>query len=184
MATATSIKSGKGNVDGVVSELSAAFTVKEGHEEQMREAVARFGAGMRKAPPELMQRIGLRNARLVLFENDHRLMWCSSFESDWDPYVDDGLSLIGISTWADWLQHTDAWRSDVGEATHAEVKEFLQSAQVQALAFVDVLRDATVPQIRKGQRVSQAFQQVLEDPAAEQALAHPALAPLLDQAAD
>jgi hypothetical protein len=164
--------------------LSAAFTVKEGHEEQMREAVARFGEGMRNAPPQLMQRIGLRHARLIMFDNDRRLMWCSSFETDWDPYVDDGLELIGVATWADWLQHTGEWQSDIAEASNAEVKAFLQSAQVRAGAFTDVLSDQTVPQIRKGQRVNEAFQQVLDDPAAEQALAQPALAPLLEQAAD
>jgi hypothetical protein len=38
-------------------------------------------------------------------------------------------------------------------------------------------------QIIKGQLLDMAFQQVLDDPAAEQALSHPALKPLLDLAA-
>ena len=41
-----------------------------------------------------------------------------------------------------------------------------------------------MPEIVKGQRVNAAFQRVLDDPAAEEALAHPALKPLLDEAAD
>jgi predicted type IV restriction endonuclease len=41
-----------------------------------------------------------------------------------------------------------------------------------------------MPQIKKAQRLQQAFQQVLDDPAAEEALKHPALKPLLVQAAD
>jgi len=40
-----------------------------------------------------------------------------------------------------------------------------------------------VKEIRKAQRVNQAFQRVLDDPAAE-ALQHPALRPLLDEATD
>ena len=41
-----------------------------------------------------------------------------------------------------------------------------------------------MPQVTKAARVDQAFQQVLDDPAAAQALqASPALKPLLDQAA-
>jgi hypothetical protein len=42
----------------------------------------------------------------------------------------------------------------------------------------------TMTQIFKAQRLQEAFQQVLDDPAAEEALQHPALKPLLEQAAD
>jgi hypothetical protein len=41
-----------------------------------------------------------------------------------------------------------------------------------------------VKEIRKAQRVNRAFQQVLDDPGAAEALQHPALRPLLDEAAD
>jgi hypothetical protein len=49
---------------------------------------------------------------------------------------------------------------------------------------LDVLSDQTVPQIRKAQGLERAFEQVLNDPSAEQALKQPALRPLLEQAAD
>ena len=39
-------------------------------------------------------------------------------------------------------------------------------------------------EIRKAERVNAAFQQVLDDPDAEDALQHPALKPLLDEAAE
>ena len=42
----------------------------------------------------------------------------------------------------------------------------------------------TVKEIRKAERVNRAFQQVLDDPEAAEALQHPALKPLLDEAAD
>jgi hypothetical protein len=41
-----------------------------------------------------------------------------------------------------------------------------------------------VKEIRKALRVNQAFQRVLDDPRAAEALRHPALNPLLDEAAD
>jgi hypothetical protein len=41
-----------------------------------------------------------------------------------------------------------------------------------------------VKQIRKALRVNEAFQRVLDDPGAADALRHPALKPLLDEAAD
>ena len=42
----------------------------------------------------------------------------------------------------------------------------------------------TVKEIRKAERVNAAFQRVLDHPDAEEALQHPALKPLLEQAAD
>jgi hypothetical protein len=41
-----------------------------------------------------------------------------------------------------------------------------------------------MPEIVKAQRLQEAFQQVLDDPGAAEALQHPALKPLLEQAAD
>ncbi len=42
----------------------------------------------------------------------------------------------------------------------------------------------TVKEIRKALRVNEAFQQVLDDPGAADALRHPVLKPLLNEAAD
>ena len=41
-----------------------------------------------------------------------------------------------------------------------------------------------VKEVRKAQRVNAAFQPVLDHPGAGEALKHPALKPLLDEAAD
>lgn len=45
------------------------------------------------------------------------------------------------------------------------------------------ISDGSVKEIQKAQRLQKAFQQVLDDPKAAQALEHPALKPLLDEAA-
>ena len=65
-----------------------------------------------------------------------------------------------------------------------ELKQLLQYTQVRAVWYFNDLASLTVPQIKKAVRVDRAFQRVLDDPAAEQALAQPALAPLLAEAAD
>jgi len=58
----------------------------------------------------------------------------------------------------------------------------LVAAQIEVDVFANT-DDASVQEIRKALRVQKAFQQVLDDPEAEQALQHPALKPLLDEAA-
>ena len=65
----------------------------------------------------------------------------------------------------------------------AAVKAFVLGAQVTAAAYARNY-GGTVKEIRKAERVNEAFQQVLDDPAAAEALQHPALQPLLDEAAD
>jgi hypothetical protein len=57
------------------------------------------------------------------------------------------------------------------------------SAQVTAGAYARNY-PGTVKELRKANRLLAAFQEVLDDPNAEEALSHPALRPLLDEAAD
>ena len=67
--------------------------------------------------------------------------------------------------------------------TWEEVKNFLVEQQTEANIFANT-DDGTVQEIRKALRVQKAFQQVLDHPEAAQALQHPALKPLLEEAAD
>jgi hypothetical protein len=209
MVIALSKKSGKGVSDGVVSELTAFFRVKPGHEEQLREALQRFTNLLRTSDRDATQKTGLRDSRMVMFDEDRQLLWTTTFETDWDPYLDDALLLVGVQPFIDWMQHTIEaeeklipWIQQSGGAdalskganspelqeivkrSSGGLKQIIQSVQVPATAYWNMLSDQTVPQIRKAERVERAFQQVLDDPAAEQALQQPALKPLLEQAAD
>jgi hypothetical protein len=202
--TQISVKSGKGISDGVVSELTVLFRVQPGHEEQLRAACQRFTDGLHAAGQESHLETGLRDWKHVIFDNGQRLMLVTSFDTDWDPYVDDAVSNIGVERWIDWMQHTveaeelasalggtgtpgersSAQLEQAVAAGSARLKQVLQAAQVPAITYFNALADLTMSEIRKGQRVEQAFQQVLDNPAAAQALQQPALAPLLEQAAD
>src|ERR671925_293317 len=107
MTTTLSQKSGKGTSDGVVSELTTFFTVKPGHAEELRAACERFNKLMHE--PEWLQQAqksGLREWRQVIFDNGQRLLFMTSFEADWDPYIDDAVLVIGIDHIIDWLKHT------------------------------------------------------------------------------
>ena len=70
-----------------------------------------------------------------------------------------------------------------GFPTCAALKAFILGAQETAAAYARNY-GGTVKEIRKAQRVNAAFQQVLDHPDAAEALQHPALQPLLDEAAD
>jgi hypothetical protein len=177
MSIMTTVKAGKGNHHGVVSELSAFLAVKPGHADELRRACGRFQRRL-SGDQRTIQKLGLRDMRHVILDEGRRLLWVTAFETDWDPYIDDSVDILGVQAWIDWLQHTVEWRDEVGES-HCAMKDFIQSAQVKAAWYFNALADLTMDEIRRALQVQQAFQQVLDDPAAEQVLTQPVLAPLL-----
>ena len=205
MTTTTEVKSGKGLSDGVVSELATYWDVLPGHEDELRAATQRFAETLRRAGLEKNINTGLRDQRHVIFDDGKRLMWATTFESEWDPYFEDFVQ-IGLEHFLDWMQHTaqyadisawlqksggaDKWRLDNPDIeaqvkrTVGGLKAIVQSVQSPATGYVNNTGSWTMPEIVKAMRVQEAFQQVLDDPAAEEALQHPALKPLLEQAAD
>jgi hypothetical protein len=206
--TPTTVKSGRGTRHGAVSEMAAFFDVIPGREEALREACARFGEALRGTDPVATRKTGLRDSRQVIFDGGRKLIWATTFETDWDPYLDDAVLLMGVDHFIDWMQHTEqagelaGWMNDAGgrdtlrqattdasmeatvRASTAGLKRILQSVQQPAASYFNALSDYTLPEVEKAGRVERAFQRVLDDPAAEQALTQPALAPLLAEAAD
>jgi hypothetical protein len=205
MTSAVTRKSGQGLSYGVVSELATFWNVLPGHEDELRAATQRFADVLSNVPLEKNIATGLRDSRHVIFDNGTRLMWATTFESDWDPYFDDFVQ-IGIEHFVDWLQHTaqgtdvNAWIESSGgveafdtarpdieahvQRTVGGLKAIVQSVQSPATGYYNNLSTWTMTQIIKAQRLQDAFQQVLDTPGAAEALQHPALKPLLEQAAD
>jgi hypothetical protein len=205
MTSAVTTKSGKGLSDGVVSELATYWNVLPGHEDELRAAAQRFADTLRGIDFDANIHTGLRDQRHVIFDNGQRLMWATTFENEWDPYFDDFVK-IGIEHFLDWMQHTAeythvaTWLEESGGAEQFRqdnpdleaqmkrsvggLKAIVQSVQSPACSYFNTLGNWTMPEIDKGMRVQEAFQHVLDDPAAEEALQHPALKPLLEQAAD
>jgi hypothetical protein len=203
-------KSGKGLRDGLISELFTIWDVKPGHEEELRAATERLANTLKNAPVELNVQTGLRDERHVIFDGGKRLVWFTTFETDWDPYIEDAFMKIGFDHFTDWVQHltaADQWYAGIRESGGEEklrtateitdtaqekearaglswLKKFLWDHQVPASGFYKAMSYITHTEVRKAQRVNEAFQQVLDDPDAAEALQHPALKPLLEQAAD
>jgi hypothetical protein len=204
MTSAFSRQAGKGLSDGVTSEVATYFDVLPGHQEKLRAAVRRFTEAVRNLDPKSGIRTGLRDTRHVIFDDGQRLLWCTTFEGEWDTCVDNALLLIGVEHFLDWLRHTAqgeefvAWVASVGgiekfdkndpevdetvKKSSAQLRAILESVQTQAVAYFNPLGALTLLQIIKAQRLERAFRRVLDNPVAADALRHPALKPLLRQA--
>jgi hypothetical protein len=175
----------KGARVGPVSELSVFLKVKPGREHLIRE-VFNMPADQQAELEKAIDTVGsLHQARYVLFDDGTRLLVATTFDGDWDVYIDDFAKSYVLDAWDEFLIHCEGY-PDEGKAslTVDEIKEYLTANQVTAANFYMYYAGVTAKQIRKALRVEAAFQQVLDDPDAAEPLQKPALKPLAELAAD
>jgi len=167
---------------GPTSEFSLFFRVKPGEGQALRAALSDLQQTPGYRPGDHGIAIAtIHDARFVLFDEDTRLAFMTSFDGPWDAYMDDFFTSGPTLALFDAIfQHTDGYD---GLPDLAAVKAFVLSAQQTGAAYARNY-GGTVKEIRKAQRVNAAFQQVLDHPDAAAALQHPALQPLLAEAAD
>jgi hypothetical protein len=167
---------------GPTSEFSLFFRVKAGHGETVRAALGNLQESPGYRPGDYGMAIAtIHEARFVLFDDDTRLAFITSFDGPWDAYMEDFFTSGPTLALFDAIfQHVDGYD---GLPDLQAVKAFVLGAEQTAAAYQRNY-GGTVKEIRKALRVNDAFQRVLDDPDAGDALQHPALKPLLDEAAD
>jgi hypothetical protein len=182
MPTAATGVSRPGLAVGPTSEFSLFFRVMPGHGEALRTALRDLQDTPGYRPGDYGMAIAtIHEARFVLFDDDTRLAFVTSFDGPWDAYMQDFLTSGPTLALFDVIfRHTEGY---AGLPDGTALESFVLGAQQTAAAYARNY-GGTVKEIRKGLRVNHAFQQVLDHPDAAEALQHPALRPLLDQAAD
>jgi hypothetical protein len=167
---------------GPTSEFSLFFRVKPGEAPSLRAALDSLQDTPGYRPGDYGMAIQtIHEARFVLFDDDTRLAFITSFDGPWDAYMEDfftsgpTLALFDVI-----FGHVEGYD---GLPDVAAVRAFVLGAEQSAAAYARNY-GGTVKEIRKAQRVNAAFQQVLDHPQAAEILEHPAMQPLLDEAAD
>ena len=167
---------------GPTSEFSLFFRVKDGQGPSLRAALRDLQSTPGYRPGDYNMAIStIHEARFVLFDDDTRLAFVTSFDGPWDAYMEDFFSsgpTLGLFDVI--FRHAEGYD---GLPDRAVLTSFVLGAQRTAAAYARNY-GGTVKEIRKARRVNAAFQLVLDDPDAAEALSHPALRPLLDEAAD
>ena len=156
--------------------------MKQGEAEPLRAALDALQETPGYRPGEHGMAIStIHEARFVLFDDDTRLAFITSFDGPWDSYMEDFfISGPTLALFDATFGHVEGYE---GLPDVAAVKAFISGAQQTAAAYARNSR-GTSKEIRKALRVNAAFQQVLDSQDAAEALQHPALKPLLDEAAD
>jgi hypothetical protein len=167
---------------GTASEFSLFFKVKAGQGPSLRTALHDLQDTPGYRPGDYNMAIQtIHEARFVLFDDDTRLAFITSFDGPWDAYMEDfftsgpTLGLFDVI-----FRHVEGYD---GLPDLAAVRAFVLGAEQTAAAYARNY-PGTVKEIRKALRVNAAFQQVLDHPQAAEILQHPAMQPLLDEAAD
>lgn len=196
---------------GKITELSMFYKVKPGHEEAIRNAIYKFHTNPARDPvyaEDANVKQGLHELRHVLFDNDTRLLWMTSFDTEWDPYIDDTIVLAGeaaaevilgrkaktreevlaagLAVYGTILQHTMEAPEGAGEGKIPNpgnaMKDLFNSARADATGYLRAQPDVTLLDHRKNREIRRAFDAVLQHPDAKEALRHPALKALCDLA--
>jgi hypothetical protein len=179
---AQSPKRKEGAHTGVLTEFTLFVRIKPGEEQAARDTVSQFtsNAQMAARRQDAVQQIGtLHEGRFVLFDNDTRLMFCSSFDGTWDKYIDDFATTYISHMFDVVFSHAEGWP---GLEDTDVVKDWFQAQSEEAATYFSAYPNGTVKQIWKALALQRAFQEVLDNPQAERALQDPALKPLLEQA--
>ena len=99
----------------------------------------------------------LHDMRFVFFDNDTRLLFATSFDGDWDTYIDDFIALI-----PDYLDLMDsAWEGWPGIRSPG-AKDFLVKHQITAEGWFVADPDLTLAEIERQKKVSQALDEFLD----------------------
>jgi hypothetical protein len=167
---------------GPTSEFSLFFRVKAGQGPSLRSALLELQHTPGYRPGDYGMAIQtIHEARFVLFDEDTRLAFVTSFDGPWDAYMEDFFTSGPTLALFDAIfGHVEGYD---GLPDLAAVKSFVLGAERAAVAYARNY-GGTVKEIRKAQRVNAAFQQVLDHPEAADLLEHPAMQPLLDEAGD
>jgi hypothetical protein len=150
-----SAQMGKGATDGQAHELTAILQLKPGGAERTRAVLNQRTSDQARSRRDAMG--NLHDMRVVFFDNDTRMLFATVFDGTWDNYIDDFASKMP--------DQLDALFSEVEgyPGIHdPSVKDYILKHQIEADEFYSAYPNTTVRQIKKGQRVLKAWEELLD----------------------
>jgi hypothetical protein len=141
--------------DGQAHELTVIVPLKPGGAEKTRQVLKQRTSDEARARRDAMGT--LHDMRVVFFDNDTRMLFATVFDGTWDSYIDDFASKM-----PDQLDALFAEVEGYPGIHDPHVKDAIRQYQITADEFYCAYPNATVRQIRKGQRVLQAWEELLD----------------------
>ena len=138
---------------GKVSELTIIVPLLPGGAKRLRAFLQLLGGNLNKG-----DKVGsLHDMRFVFLDNDTRMLFATSFDGDWDAYIDDFVTQI-----PDYLDIIDsAWEGWPGIRS-PQAKDYLVKHQITAEGWYVAHPDLTVAEIHQLKRIGNAVNEFLE----------------------
>jgi hypothetical protein len=145
------LKAGRSN------EFTLIMKLKPGGAERLRKKLAsdsKFATQNRG----FADRIGtLHDLRFVIFDNDTRLLFATTFDDDWDAYINDFATLI-----PDLLDYVFEVVEDYPGIKSPDIKDYIANSQVTATYFYSAYPDASVRDIQKAMKIERGLDVLLD----------------------
>jgi hypothetical protein len=138
---------------GKVSELTIIVPLLPGGAKRLRTFLQLLGGNLNKG-----DKVGsLHDMRFVFLDNDTRMLFATSFDGDWDAYIDDFVTQI-----PDYLDLIDsAWEGWPGIRSPG-AKDYLAKHQITAEGWYVAHPDLTVAEIHRLKKIGKAVDEFLD----------------------
>ena len=138
---------------GNVSELTMIFPFAPGGAKRLRAFLQLLNGNLDGA-----NKVGsLHDMRFVFLDNDTKLLFCTAFDGEWDPYIDDFATKI-----PDYLDILDCALEGWPGIRSQEAKDYLASHQINAEGWYVAHPDLTVAEITRLKRIGAAADEFLD----------------------
>ena len=154
-APATQVESAGrvGSRQGTVSELTLIAPVAPGGAERLR-AILKLTHGNADAT-ELVGSV--HDMRFVFLDNDTKLLFATTYDGDWDPYIDDFVTKI-----PDYLDLMFSAIEGYPGIHSPEIKDYILKYQIPADAWYVANPNLTVAETRRLERIGKAVDEFLD----------------------
>ncbi|WP_394211445.1 hypothetical protein [Psychrobacter piscatorii] len=144
----------KGLKSGKVSELTVIAPLKQGGAERLKEILKIAGGNLKGAT-----RVGtLHDLRFVFLDDDTRVLFCTAYDGDWDPYIDDFATKI--PELMDILFGSVKGWPGIKDPS---VKQFILDHQITAAAWYVGIPHLTIQDIRRQDRIVKGINKALDE---------------------
>ena len=142
---------------GQVQEFTLIMNLKPGGAERLRKKLAsdsRFG----NQNQIFADRVGtLHDMRFTVFDNDTRLLFASTFDGDWDAYIEDFGTFI-----PDYIDLAFGEAEGYPGIKSPDFKDFLVKHQVTSTHFYSAYPNATVKDVWKALKIKGGLDVLLD----------------------
>ena len=138
---------------GRVNEFTLIFKLKPGGAERLRKKIA--------SDPDFQSHVDgvgtVHDLRFTTFDNDTRLLFASTFDGDWDAYINDFATII-----PDDIDYDFSEVEGYPGIHSPDIKDFIVKHQVTATYFYSAYPDTTVRDVWKALKVKGGLDVLLD----------------------